>query len=645
MIVLSLLMGVPPQAGIEAQNLRTAEPTSNSPSDVSATDAELFQSYKLAARAQQVIYGPASGALPHDPTSVTLDDSGVSVSDFWARVECVAPDLLAGSYWDCGFRFRDLSSNARFTLGVVSDGSWFFELGSDGTLLEGMLDPSIDVANGRMMIDIIAVGSRGYFAINDAFVSALDISAVSGPGTVAVATSFYEETYVPGGSTLFENFAIVSLDTAVPQGPATTQAASSGAARSNGADIASYSDPAYGFSLTWDSSWSVVDPVPGQAEGLLRLTNGLVTADVYGQTGGIDATSCVNKLLAYYQTTEGYSNAAFVLDGDGAQMLSADSHIALGLITFTFNDSQGTEITIYDYVMCATSVDGQSLVVIEQYVAPNNYAYQLDAMNALQLGLTFEPTSDIPGVVDHEPATVNGGSFTHPTDGYTLRWDGDWSQQTDSESGGANSLVLTSDRATAVLSSLQIGAQTATDCFQALIDGYSRNSEYSNVRFVVDEVGHPIMTEGEFVATALLQYGHSSSNWTTLNYDYVLCARMPGSDIMVVLEQFVLADEFIHVKPEMEALQGGLWLIPEKAIAPPGLPGLTFAVLPVSDADRELFMQIVGASDGQPPMVGPKVVDLIMQGTEYAAWNAGVAARDVRVHVELAPPAGELDAD
>ena len=73
--------------------------------------------------------------------------------------------------------------------------------------MSGGTIPTFDTgAGGRNHLRVVAIKERGWLFVNGEFVSALDLSDVTGAGDVAVITGAFEGDEVAGAVTRFENF-------------------------------------------------------------------------------------------------------------------------------------------------------------------------------------------------------------------------------------------------------------------------------------------------------------------------------------------------------------------------------------------------------------------------------------------------------
>jgi hypothetical protein len=338
-----------------------------------------------------VVHWSPTGALVHDPEFVTFESAGVSVQDFGAQVYCQAPDAPAGVLWDCGFAFRDDAAGQQYRLVVRSDGAWTLSI-DDGEAIQSGQGPALGYDQELFtVISLFAIGDKGYFGVDGEYVATLDLSAIVAPGNIAAGTSFAPDTYIEGASTAYQDFIVWSFDDAAPDAPPAADDLPGDLT-----DVAgnTYANPTYGYSLTWDDSWSVED-VPASEGDMFELSNGTVIADLYWFEWDGDATSCNDDIIAYLQSDSHYSNVEYVTLPNGDPMVTPGEDIAAALISYTYTDDEGQVEDWYDYALCVRLPDSQTFVQLEQYVAPADFAAQLDEMETLQGELMLGPNLGI----------------------------------------------------------------------------------------------------------------------------------------------------------------------------------------------------------------------------------------------------------
>ena len=165
---------------------------------------------------QSPSFGPASGELRHDPSdgSIEIEYAGVSIDDMMVEATFVSPYSAASNKWDYGFFIRDQgndSTGSFIQVVVTSDQRWHLMWretpSADNQRVGGGTIPTFDTsAGGRNHLRVVGIKERGWLFVNGEFVSALDLSDVTGAGDVAVITGAFEGGEVAGAVTRFENF-------------------------------------------------------------------------------------------------------------------------------------------------------------------------------------------------------------------------------------------------------------------------------------------------------------------------------------------------------------------------------------------------------------------------------------------------------
>lgn len=414
---------------VPTESATAAVPTAEA--TTSAGDPAATYNQLLAQEATSpMVYGPASGAMIHDPERVTFEQTGVTVTDFGVHIQCIAP-RTAAELWDCGLAFRDTSSANHYRLGVVSDGHWFLSVGAGDPLQQGEGIPIPPNAGDPLSIDLLVQDNTGYFGVNGVFVSSLDLSQIPGPGTIAAVVGFFNETYVPGGQTLFEDFSIWSFDqgAALPTEtaavglptqaptviipPAETPTTSSGLPTAPPAETPTtttllptetavtgglpgvdtntntYTSPTFGYQLSWDPSWSPVTASSQDSFDVLRLTNGVTITDLYSGVSSMSLEECITSLVDYYVGNPSYANVVQVPYADG-QMILTQGNVATATLTFDYTDDGGVTTTTTDSVICVSMPTQGALLTMESYIPTDQLATQMSAVQALEAQLIVD---------------------------------------------------------------------------------------------------------------------------------------------------------------------------------------------------------------------------------------------------------------
>ena len=156
-------------------------------------------------------FGPISGELRHNPTNRSIETrfAGVSIANMVVEATFVNPYSAASNPWNHGFILRDKRDGHFFRIVVTSRGSWDAKIKSGGSydsIDSGTLGKFNTNAGGSNHLRIVAIETRGWFFVNDEFVSTLDLSAINGAGDVAAVTGVYKDDEQAGAVTRYEGF-------------------------------------------------------------------------------------------------------------------------------------------------------------------------------------------------------------------------------------------------------------------------------------------------------------------------------------------------------------------------------------------------------------------------------------------------------
>ena len=164
------------------------------------------------------VFGPESGSIDHDPGDGLIDvyRSNVSLSDGIIEATFFNPYSAQVGNWSSGFLLRSGGSNTFHVIVVSSNGAWYHRLrtgdiATQRNLAEEYSNHIDTTARGSNHIRVIANGTEGWLFINSAFVSTLDLSGLTGIGSVSAIGSYFQDDGLAGRSTRFEDFTIRSL--------------------------------------------------------------------------------------------------------------------------------------------------------------------------------------------------------------------------------------------------------------------------------------------------------------------------------------------------------------------------------------------------------------------------------------------------
>jgi hypothetical protein len=450
--------GVPPVATSTPMLLpATVEPTATA-----QQDADEFARLKDEALKRPLVYGPANGSLPMQQSQISIDTADVSVRDFAVHVAFTNPASAAEHAWDYGIVFR-LTDQHSFQLGVHSSGQWFMAVDTAQPDQSGEVTTLNFSANGTNYLDLIAIGDKGYFGVNGSYVTTLDLSANEAAGRVAVAASFFNDSYIAGGTTAYKDFIIWSFDTGAtpvagspaPRGATPTPVATAAPPpASPSAATNSYTSPTYGYSLTWDDTWQEVSRTSQNGVDVLRLSSNAAFVDLEGFPWTGTADGCIDGLVSYYQGQSGYSDVKIATDATGNPQRGRNGATAWAVIDFSLT-SNGSTDAYADYVECHPLVANESMLSFEYVTFATDFDAQKPERDRLLANLTLAGEASVPASPAAASPAATSASALGPI-GLTLN------EENGSGVSGLATLAETKDGGQTVVNVLIVGAPAGT---------------------------------------------------------------------------------------------------------------------------------------------------------------------------------------
>jgi len=603
----------------------TAEPTAAAQDDPaiqpdsSLEDEAAFNRLVLATASEPVIFGPVDDVLTHDPESVAFYPANLSVTDFAIQVECIGTVAVADGFWDCGIAFRDTETAEHYRVAYISDGYWFLSIGAGEPLLTGTDAPVSAVVGDTVTLNLIVSGADGYFGIDGEYLARFDLSELPGPGSVDVASAFFNDTYIEGGALEFEDFIVWSLDAATPDPEPTatgqavveeTPTTAGGAtvvppatiAGTANVDGTTYTSPTYGYSQSWNDSWTVDSDTSDETGDYLGLNNGVVLADLIGEQWEPSEGSCFDRLVNFYSFDLDYSDLQFASD-----TVSANPGIwdITGILTVTYTDPKDGSVTDYiNYASCS-QLPADAIVSLEQFVPVSEFRAQVDAMDELRAsfdpntGMVIVEETPTSVVVEASPTAVAvvvtptagagspnvvGDTYTSPTFGYSLTWDDTYEVEIDQSESSVDYLRVTNGTITVDLFAA-VGDNSPAECIDELLLFYENDPLYSDVQFVTDAQDQPLTTTGDGFATTLISFTTVDDDGVeSEQFDYFTCTLLEEQGAVLVFEIFTSPSEFVLQSEAISALQEGLLLPGSSGTEPPVVLEQTPVVGPTAAA-------------------------------------------------------------
>lgn len=330
---------------------------------------------------------------------------------------------------------------------------------SDGDVVEYVEVSSIDTDQSVLIIDLVTPAGDFTYAMDAVASVELDgDSLFRDEPTVSGSTNGSDSTATPTDEGTVRRRPDFSTGTAT-EAPTTT-------ADQEGVDGNTFTSPNFDFSISWDEDvWTVEETSIDQTNDQISLDS----SDSYivfqaGNSFGGDVDACLSAITdTLAEGTDEVEITDFeVLDdenGDPIEDSSRGSAYVANLYTATY---QGSEEQFVYYVECRPLVEGESELVIFQFVAnAGDYTDQADARDEVIQSLTRaggSNTSRTPTPDDNEPTatpkndtgTSSGDSTTYSSDafGFSLSYDPEvWEESGSGDDGialddGPSSLTI-----------------------------------------------------------------------------------------------------------------------------------------------------------------------------------------------------------
>lgn len=192
----------------------------------------------------------------------------------------------------------------------------------------------------------------------------------------------------------------------------------------------SYAAPDGSFAIAWPTGWQTYEVLPVEGEARIGLSNGLTSVLIAGRIEpGTDAQACVREArgdLFDRLDSGALRDLEPLTDAQGAAVSGAEAGRAWLAYRYVSVEQAG-EFDVADYLECRTA--GDVVVFILHRSAPATYGAASGARDALLAGLTLGGgVGPRPTEAPRPTAAAGGGSYTAPTVGFTLTWDGRWTE-------------------------------------------------------------------------------------------------------------------------------------------------------------------------------------------------------------------------
>lgn len=179
-----------------------------------AEDQAAYEALVAVALAASPLAPAGSETLVENAEGIAGWVPGVTVGDFIATADFIAPADASGAPWDIGFIIGDQGTGGALVL-VDSRGAWFVNAGDGAPPASGPA-PSLSTNPGALnTLTLVMVGNQGLLGVNGQVAGTFSLPAAPGVGDVGVGVGFSPATRVAGRATPFQNFTVRPFDVSV----------------------------------------------------------------------------------------------------------------------------------------------------------------------------------------------------------------------------------------------------------------------------------------------------------------------------------------------------------------------------------------------------------------------------------------------
>ncbi len=144
-----------------------------------------------------------------------------------------------------------------------------------------------------------------------------------------------------------------------------------------------YTSPTFGYTVTWDGSWAVVDERTGEVD-LLMLSNGFSLGQFIGLTDyGDDALFATTLYAVTAGMDPAVSNVVTLDAAEGIPGSGGDQNLAYTTISYLFTDENGASRQLTNYVQVRTLGDGQSVLLFTGTAPSEDFPAAMTAFQPL----------------------------------------------------------------------------------------------------------------------------------------------------------------------------------------------------------------------------------------------------------------------
>jgi hypothetical protein len=246
-----------------------------------------------------------------------------------------------------------------------------------------------------------------------------------------------------------------------------------------GVDGASYRSPSFGYSLSWDESWSVQDAYAGPPDDGLILSNGTSAVMVIGSNAfDGDRDACVLGTAQFL--AESWDEIGLA----GAPSTGEDDARAWATFAAANAAPDGSMSRYTVYLECRDVPPAPATVAILHWAPAAAYESQIEPRDEL---LASFADAVWPG--------VEGASYRSPSFGYALTWDESWAVQDAYAGPPDDGLTLSNGTSEIMMIGTQAFAGDRRGCLRETVNLLTRT--WDDISRVSDNTGAPLAGEDE----------------------------------------------------------------------------------------------------------------------------------------------------
>jgi class 3 adenylate cyclase/tetratricopeptide (TPR) repeat protein len=553
------------QGDIQAAIASTSSATETAPNSAEAwADLALYQLVAADTVARDAAYDQfltvAAQRPPHERMATIRD----VVADLWVVLEN-HPDQVS-QFGDVIPRLRDsLDRMATDSTGTYQYPALYAELGrlalyaDQASLAEPLLrqslalDPHLPVAHADLVMSVLVQGRDASKEIETAFNEAEDPTWLNiidfDPDQVL--TMMQQEASRYGNAFKDRKETIESFTSAIPEERKRQEE------KRRGLEGNVYTSPTYGYTLNWDSGWSVGDASSDQLGqfDLLQVSNGVTTVLLRSSSSdAVDATECLDEFIGTIESAANWQDLTPALETNGSEPRSASPERAYAIYLDRPIDDPASA-SVY-HLECHKLTPSGSFLVTFVLIPTSLYEQQMGPVDQL-LGTLQLAGSPAEGVsTDAQPLStpmslpvldmsalgpelpgVTGNVYISPSHEFSLAVDPPWEIRFSSTNEDTDSVELGNGNSSIYLDAYPGASGNTTACVGEVSKELAADDAFSDVAIMTDGDGKPLRGTDAIGVYVVFSYTRDEGNGDEAVEQalYVGCRALPMGAMLRVL--------------------------------------------------------------------------------------------------------------